>query len=82
MFVATHFGVGLRDRIPAKTLRHARIKTLLQHQLVGSTRLFEMGKMAALQALLVHPHIADIKRAVKSGGACANHDHAALFANK
>ena len=34
--------------------------------------------MAALQALLVHPHVAHVEGAVEAGGAGADHHHAAL----
>ena len=41
-----------------------------------------MGKVTALNTFLVHPKIAYIECAIKAGGARANHDHAALFADQ
>ena len=38
-----------------------------------------MCKVAALKALLVHPHVADIECAVEAGGAGTNHNHSTFL---
>ena len=82
MLIAEHLGVGGRDLIPCEDFGHAWVQTTLHHQLVGSGGLLQVGKVGALQTLLVHPHIAHVEGAVEAGGAGADHDHAALFANQ
>ena len=41
---------------------HARIKAALYHQVVRGRRLFQVGEVAALKALLVHPHVPHVER--------------------
>lgn len=82
MFIAQHFGVCLGDVSPVKTFGHARIKSLFAHQVIGGTCLLKMGKVATLQALLVHPHISHVKCTIEARGAGTNHNHATLFAHQ
>ena len=63
----------------AKTSRHAGIDAPLDHQLVGLARLQQIGEVAALDALLAHPHEAGIEGEVVAGGAGAEHHHAAAL---
>src|SRR5262249_21076093 len=52
VLVLPHHLMGERDLVPGKHLAHARIDTLVEHELVGGARLLEMREMRALHALL------------------------------
>src|SRR5581483_5037280 len=79
VLVLPHPHMRLRDLLPGEHLAHARIDAPLDHELVGLARLHQMGEMRALDALLVHPHIARVHGEVVAGGAGAEHDHAAAL---
>ena len=72
----------LRDLVPGEDLGHAGVQAALQHQPVGGGGLLQVGEVRPLQALLVHPHVADVEGAVEAGGARADHHHAALLADE
>mmetsp|Transcript_1160 Transcript_1160/g.2318 ORF Transcript_1160/g.2318 Transcript_1160/m.2318 type:complete len:399 (-) Transcript_1160:15-1211(-) len=82
MLISQHLGMGAGQFLPRKNLGHAGVQPLLAHQLVGGGRLLEVGKVAALKALLMHPHVAHVEGAVEARGAGADHHHAALFADQ
>src|SRR5262249_40452917 len=79
VLVLPHLGVGAGYVGPRKDLGHAGIDAALDHELVGLAGLQEVGEVAALDALLPHPHEAGIERDVVAGGAGAEHDHAAAL---
>src|SRR5579862_8871140 len=55
VLVLHHLGVGAGNVRPTEDLGHAGIDAPFDHQLIGLTRLEEIGEMAALDALLAHP---------------------------
>src|SRR5579883_753389 len=79
VLVLPHLGVRLGDVGPVEDLAHAGIDAALDDQLVGLARLQEVGEVAALDALLAHPHEAGIHRQIVAGGAGAEHHHAAAL---
>src|SRR6478609_5954215 len=79
MLVLPHAHMRFRNLLPGEDLAHARIDAPLDHELVGLARLLEMGEMRALDALLMHPHIARVHGEVVASGAGAKHDHAAAL---
>ena len=77
--VLPHLGVGLGNVGPVEHLAHAGIDAALDHELVGLARLQQVGEVAALDALLTHPHEARVHGEVVAGGAGAEDDHAAAL---
>src|SRR3546814_19943904 len=71
--------VGARDVAPGEDLRHAGVDAPLDHQVVGLARLQKVGEVAALDALLAHPHEARVEGDVVAGGAGAEHHNAAAI---
>src|SRR5262249_14274609 len=82
MLVLPHAHMRLRNLLPREDLAHARIDAPLHHELVGLARLEEMGEMRALDALLMHPHIARVHGEVVARRAGAEHDHSAALHHK
>jgi membrane protein len=79
VLVFPHLGVRQRNLVPREHFRHARVDAAVDHELVGGGSLLQMREMRALNALLVHPHIARVEGQVEAGGAGAEHDHAAAL---
>ena len=82
MLIAAHFHMRFGQVVPVKGFRQARIKLVFTHQPIGRSRLLEIGKVRALKALLMHPHVADIEGQIITGGARADHHHTAFFTHE
>src|SRR3546814_9337369 len=59
--------------------RSTRTDTLFPYTTLFRSRLQEVGEVAALDALLAHPHEARVEGDVVAGGAGAEHHHAATL---
>src|SRR5713101_4387581 len=77
-----HILVNLGDVFKAAHFSKAGIDYAVAYQLVVGVSLRVVGAMRALQPLLARPVVAQIDHGGVAGGAGANHDHAALFADE
>ena len=80
MLIAAHFHMCFGQVDPIKGFRQTWVQLVFAHQPIGGGGLLEIGKMRALKALLMHPHVAHIKGQIVTGGASADDHHTTFFA--
>src|SRR5208282_2238303 len=54
----------------------------IDDEIIGCRRLFQVGEMRALNALLTHPDVTGVESQVETGRARTEHHHAAALADQ